>query len=205
MTIAIIDDHQLVRLGLRMQLQPHYDILLDTDSAETLYAAAEETPVDILISDVMMPVSGMDVARYFREHHPDTKILMLSQDTTEYTLRQLLEIGVNGFVSKSVDTEELLEALSRIAQGESYFGRDIQSLVDDIIVMQASGKEPLTERELQILVACCSGKPSKDLADQLFLSARTIDNYKAHIFQKLGVNSTVELLLLAQQKGIIHI
>ena len=129
MNIAILDDHELVRVGVATTLRdtPH-QITISVASAEDLFAALQQgTPCDILLLDLIMPgTDGAEVAQRLRKEYPEVKIVVLSVDNREYTLIRLLQIGIDGFVSKRGSLDEVTRAIDTVAQGVPFYGRDMK-------------------------------------------------------------------------------
>ena len=147
----------------------------------------------------------MDVAQRLRQEYPDIKIIVLSIDNREYTLMQLLQIGMDGFVSKSSPLSEVPQAIESVANGVPYYGRDIAILIRDITDAKLNNKNiaALSKRELEIIKACCDGLMGKEIADKFCISLRAVNSHKTNIFNKLGISSSVEHVRFAIEHGII--
>ena len=208
MNIGILDDHELIRVGIASTLQstPHA-ITISVATADKLFEALQAgTPCDILLLDILMPdTNGVDVAQRLRQEYPDIKIIVLSIDNREYTLMQLLQIGMDGFVSKSSPLSEVPQAIESVANGVPYYGRDIAILIRDITDAKLNNKNiaALSKRELEIIKACCDGLMGKEIADKFCISLRAVNSHKTNIFNKLGISSSVELVRFAIEHGII--
>jgi len=149
---------------------------------------------------------GTEVARRIKEMNLDLKILVLSVDTREEVLKQLIKIGIDGFISKNSTEERLLEAIKTIAQGEHYFECPEEALERDVLIAgQSLPHDTLTEREHDIMLAFCNGLSSSEIAAKMFISPRTVDNHKQHIFEKLGIHNVVELVTYAIKHKIFII
>jgi len=208
MNIAIIDDHELIRVGVAGVLHdtPH-TITISASSAEELFAALEKsTPCDMLLLDILMPgTNGFEVAKRMRTEYPDIKIIVLSVDTKEYVITQLMAIGIDGFISKNGPLEEIRPAIESVAEEVPFYGRDIAVLVRDIADAKLNKRASalLTKRELEIIEACCAGKLGKEIADEFHISLRAVNSHKTNIFNKLGLSSSVEMVRFALEHGII--
>lgn len=208
MNIGILDDHELIRVGIASTLHstPHA-ITISVATADKLFEALQAgTPCDILLLDILMPdTNGVDVAQRLRQEYPDIKIIVLSIDNREYTLMQLLQIGMDGFVSKSSPLSEVPQAIESVANGVPYYGRDIAILIRDITDAKLNNKNiaALSKRELEIIKACCDGLMGKEIADKFCISLRAVNSHKTNIFNKLGISSSVELVRFAIEHGII--
>lgn len=208
MNIAILDDHELVRVGVATTLRdtPH-QISISVASAEDLFAALQQgTPCDILLLDLIMPgTDGAEVAQRLRKEYPEVKIVVLSVDNREYTLIRLLQIGIDGFVSKRGSLDEVTRAIDTVAQGVPFYGRDIAILIRDITDAKLNKQNiaALTKREVEIIRACCDGLLGKEIAEKLHISLRAVNSHKTNIFNKLGLSTSVELVRFALEHGII--
>jgi two-component system response regulator NreC len=208
MNIALLDDHDLIRLGLRSILsQTPHQITIDEASADALFEQLQGgTPCDLILLDILMPgTNGVEVAQRLRAEYPDIKIIIVSMETKEYTIIQLMQIGIDGFISKNGPMEEVRDAINSVEEGVPYYGRDLALLVRDIVDARLDKKSSalLTKRELEIIEACCSGMLGKEIADKFNISLRAVNSHKTNIFNKLGLSSSVEMVRFALEHGII--
>ncbi len=206
-TIAILDDQPLVLAALRNDLSAFYDIRFEARSMSEFMVAIDKDQPDLVLLDILLgSQSGVEVAQIVKKKYPNVKILMLSIDTRRETFRKLLDIGVDGFVSKKAPTTEVVHAVDVVIRGEKYYGKDVSRLIREIQISMASGNEPsLTRLEIDILYACCEGMNSAQIGQMLKMSPRTVEAHKNTLFVKLGVSSTTELIVKAIRQGIITI
>lgn len=208
MNIAILDDHELIRVGLCATLQglPH-TVTINTGNADDFFnKLLEGVPCDLLLLDILMPgTTGIEVAQRLRAEYPDIKIIIVSVDTKEYIVTRLMQIGIDGFVSKNGPLEEVKAAIASVEEGVPYYGRDLAVLVRDIVDARLDKKTSalLTKRELEIIEACCSGMLGKEIAEKFHISLRAVNSHKTNIFNKLGLSSSVEMVRFALEHGII--
>lgn len=203
--IAILEDHPVFRLGLKLILAPLYDVVAEADTATAFFEQLRNKQVHLVFLDIMLPdLNGVEIARMLKSNFPDIKILVFSIDLRDDTLKQLIEIGVDGFISKNSDETKILEAVSTILNGQNFFVRPNSVIERDVL---AAGQpllySKLTEREQAIMMAFCKGLSSTEIASQLFISHRTVENHKQHIFEKLGIHNIVELVTYAIKNKII--
>ncbi len=208
MNIALLDDHQFVRIGVATTLRnTKHTITISVATADELFNALHQgTPCDILLLDILLPgMNGIEVAKRMRSEYPKIKIIVLSVDSREYTLIQLLQIGIDGFVSKRGTQDEVVRAIDYVENGVPFYGRDIAILIRDIsdAKLNKQNTAALTKRELEIIQACCDGLLGKEIADKLNISLRAVNSHKTNIFNKLGISSSVELVRFAIEHGII--
>jgi len=208
MNIALLDDHQFVRIGVATTLRnTKHTITISVATADELFNALHQgTPCDILLLDILLPgMNGIEVAKRMRSEYPKIKIIVLSVDSREYTLIQLLQIGIDGFVSKRGTQDEVVRAIDYVENGVPFYGRDIAILIRDIsdAKLNKQNTAALTKRELEIIQACCDGLLGKEIAEKLNISLRAVNSHKTNIFNKLGISSSVELVRFAIEHGII--
>ena len=208
MKIAILDDHELIRVGIAGVLHnTTHTITISVPTAQQLFQAlGEGTPCDIVLLDILMPdTSGVEVAERLRNEYPDIKIIVLSIDNREFTLMRLLKIGMDGFVSKSSPLSDIPLAIESVANGVPFYGRDIALLIRDITDAKLNNKNiaALSKREIEIIKACCDGLMGKEIADKFHISLRAVNSHKTNIFNKLGLSSSVEMVRFALEHGII--
>jgi len=228
--IIIVDDHDLFRLGVRTAIENrHSDLsvvgeaktgaeffrLLETaandnaanDNAANDNAIADNAVADIVLLDILLPdISGIEIARRLKVEHPKLKILAISAENTTTTVQELLDIGIEGFISKlNSNADTLAEAIRSIMSGYEYFGSDIADIICRIYVAKKKKTEvtsEFTEQEKRIIELCHEGLPAKLIADRLGITSRTVDWHKSNIFSKLGINSTLEMVRYALRKGV---
>lgn len=210
--IIIVDDHALFRMGVRSVIVdklPHTNILAEYGSGEKLLQQLTESDKpDIILLDIVMPgISGIETARQLKEKYPDIKIIMLSSEVTSEIINELLDIGVDGYLSKLVLKEDLAEAILSVAKDNIYYGQDITRIMYDAYIAghnkKSKQKVHITEREREVIELLCEGITMKEIADRLNISKRTIDTHKSNIMQKLGFRSTIELVKYAIRESIV--
>ena len=198
--LVIVDDHSLVRDGLRARLSvvPGLHVIGEAASgAEALLLADADAP-DLMLVDVgMRGMNGIELATALRERHPKVRVLMLSMyDNREYVL-SAIRAGARGYVLKESPTEEIIAAISAVWAGGNYFSAQVSNLV-----AQARGAaSQLTGREHEILLLLAHGSSNKLVAKQLDISVRTVETHRLSLRRKLGVDSASELLKIAVTNG----
>ena len=211
--IIIVDDHRLFRMGLRNTFQfayPDISVAGEADSGEALFALPALDTADLVLLDINLPgISGADVARRLRRDYPALKILAISAENSNETVQAMLDAGIDGFISKQRgDADELAEAIRSIMNGEEYFGRDIAAIIYDVYVSKKKTTvitPEFTGREREIILLCRDGLLYKEIADRLGISTHTVNSHKKKIYQKLGINNTMEMVQYALKKGIIKV
>lgn len=203
--VALLEDHPVLRTGVKLSLTPMFHVALEAETGAEFFRKLASVHIDVAVLDLMLPdMSGVEVAQRLRREYPDIKILIFSADTREDTFEQLLEAGIDGFLSKNSPEEQLQEAVRSITNGERYFSRPEQVLEREILVsMQSCKHESLTDRECDIMLALCKGMSCSEIAQQMFISPKTVDNHKQHIFAKLGIHNVVQLVTYAVRNKIL--
>jgi len=203
--IALLEDHPVFRMGLKTALSADYQIVLEAGTGTAFLEQIDANPADLIILDLILPdVSGIDVARQLKAANPDVKILVFSIDMREETMQQLVEMEVEGFISKRSDLSQLKEAIDTLLSGQRYYVRPERVLERDVLIAQEPRvDELLTARERAIMMAFCQGSSTKEIAKQFYISPFTVENHKRHIFAKLGIHNVVELVNYAIRNRII--
>ncbi|MBR5982878.1 MAG: response regulator transcription factor [Bacteroidales bacterium] len=206
--IAIVDDHPLFMMGTRMAMMPFYDLnLIRTfSSGKKFLESLHDFMPEVVLLDIIMPeMDGLQVAERLRNECPEMKILVLSAETDEATVLKAMEIGVNGFISKASQPEELYNAIETIVDGANYFGCDIALILKEVAASKKLQDDMFSARELEIIRYCADGLMSKEIAEKLCISARTVEGHKFNIFRKMGISNTAELIKYSIKNGIVRL
>ncbi len=204
--IVLVDDHTLVRTGLRMILekQPDMQVVGEADDGERgLILIKRELP-DIALVDVHMPgFSGVELTERVRRSKLTTRIVILTMAGEAPFPRRLLDAGASGYLTKGCPAEELLKAVRQVADGRRYLGSDIaQQMALESINGGASPFAELSARELEVAMMLAQGHTAQIIADRLKLSAKTVATYKYRLFEKLNIDNVVALAHLANMHGV---
>jgi DNA-binding NarL/FixJ family response regulator len=206
--VLLGDDHALILDGIRASLQVQFDIVGQATDGKALVQAAERLRPDLVILDISMPLlNGFESARQIREILPSTKLIFLSQHLNPAYLKHALRVGATGYVLKAGATEELQTAISTVLRGKTYitpsFGEDVIARLWNRSGEVNEESEDLTDRQREILQLIVEGRSSKEMADLLHVSIKTIEFHRARIMNKLGVRTVAELTKVALQQGLI--
>lgn len=207
--VVIVDDHALFRLGTRAALSlpsAGINVLFEADNGVRLFRRLKKNQLpQMLLLDIIMPeMSGLEVAIKMREQYPTVKLLMLSSESDATVIMQLLDVGVDGFVSKSAPQAELIEAIHAVANGENYFGSNVSDIIKKVHISQNSSTlSSLTLREQEILNLIVHGNSVKEISAHLCLSPRTVETHKSNIYRKMGFCSLIDLVRYAVNQGLI--
>ena len=209
--ILVADDHALVRSGLRKVLdtQPDLRVVAEAqDGAEAVERALAED-VDLAILDVSMPrLTGIQAAAQLQRERPELRVLMLSMHDSEQLLFEALKAGASGYVLKSGADTDIVDAVRAAMLGESFlYPSAVTTLVRDYVDHGGHGEEQfdvLTPRELQVLKLIAEAHTSKEIAELLFISIKTVERHRQNILDKLGMRDRVELTRYAIRRGLIQ-
>jgi len=211
--LLLVDDHAVVRSGLRMLLEPEADFEIVGEAAsgrEALKAVAESLP-DIVLMDIGLPdISGIEAAAEIKRLRPETAIVALTIHEDEEYFFKMLAAGASGYVPKRAAPEELLTALRAAAVGEVYLYPSLAKLlVTDYLAQEsaspsAEALDGLTDREREVLAHLADGASNSEIAETLSISPKTVSRHRENIMRKLGLHSRTELVKYAIRKGIIQ-
>ncbi len=208
--ILIVDDHPVVRRGIRacLQRQPGLSVVGEAaDGIEALELIRSLQP-DVVLTDLDMPrMDGLALTQAVRREFPEVKILILSMHAnTEYILR-ILQSGARGYVSKEADPAELVQAIHAVHRGESYFSADVaRQALKQMVVAEgtaATATPELTQRERQVLLGIAQGLTNKQIAERLGVGIRTVETHRQNIMEKLGIHTVAGLTRFAVAKGLL--
>lgn len=207
--IALVDDHTLFRTGLRGLLENMLgcQVVAEASSGEEFLAMLQGLEVDVVFMDFSM--GGMDGAQTTEEalaRRPELRIITLSMFGEESYYSRMVKAGTKGFLLKDSAIDEVAEALQCVMGGGSYFSAQLLQSIRRNLHSPLQGQEdPISEREKEILVAICQGLSNQEIADQLFISKRTVDKHRANILEKTGCKNTAALVVYALRNGIVDL
>jgi DNA-binding NarL/FixJ family response regulator len=207
----LVDDHTLFRNGLRILLNniDKYEVTGEAGNGEEFLNLLEKERPDIVLLDIEMPVmDGITAANMAMQKYPDLKIITLSMYGEEDYYYQMVDAGVKGFLLKNSDMNEVKAAIDTVAEGGNYFSSELlQNLVNSLRTSSQT-REPqseLSEREIEILILICQGFSNQEIADQLFISKRTVDKHRANILEKSQCKNTAQLVMYAIKRKLVEI
>jgi len=208
MRVLIADDHGIVRSGLRLLLerQPDIEVVAEAaDGAEARELAIREKP-DLAILDVRMPkLTGLQATREIKRQAPDVAVLILSMHDDERYLFEALKAGASGYVLKTQADTDLLEAIRAVERGEPFLSPAAQqALIKDVLERGSAVAEELTPREQEVVKLVAEAHTTRQIAEILHLSDKTVENHRANAMRKLGMRDRVELVRYAIRKGLIE-
>lgn len=200
--ILIVDDHFIARKGLIGSLSSEKDIEVVAEASNGIQAVemfAQHQP-DLVLMDVRLPLQdGLQAARAIRSDHPDARIVMLTVSDADEDILGAVDAGVAGYLSKSVEREQLLLAIRQIARGGTFFSPEIEAK------LSAAYRVSLTKREGEVLARMVKGRSNKEIADDLGIAEPTVRLHLTHLFKKLHVLDRTQAAMVAVQRGLIRV
>ena len=209
--VILADDHGVLRAGLRalLQGQPGFEVVGEAESCDEVVQLATNLRPDVAVVDVRMPGGGIEATRRIHEAVPNVAVLVLSQYDDPAYLHEALIAGASGYALKRSSGAELVDAICTVARGETYLHPSLaRVLVAETIGPKghagAPVREALSEREGQVLRLVALGHTSQHIAEQLFLSTRTVETYKGRAMDKLGLRGRAEVVHYALESGLLQ-
>lgn len=212
--ILLADDHAILRAGLKLLLdaQPDLTVVGEAQNGMGALKLAEEMHPDIILLDLTMPgMGGLDVLRSLKGISPHSRVLVLTMHDDEGYLRQALALGAAGYVLKKAVDSELLNAIRAVMRGETYVH---SAMMDKLLNLDAAGSQPanasenpwenLSAREVDVLRLVALGYTNSEIAEQLSISVKTVETYRARGMEKLGLNTRAQLVRDALARGILE-
>jgi len=207
--VLLVDDHELVRTGIRRILEDIKGIKVkgETQCGEDAVKWCRNHPVDIVLMDMNMPgIGGLEATRKIVRFSPDTKVIMLTIHTEDPLPKKVMQAGAHGYLSKGAALQEVVNAIRSVHAGQRYIASDIAQQMA-LSQLQPQAEAPfdcLSDRELQIMLMITKGKKVNEIAEQLHLSPKTVNSYRYRMFDKLKINGDVELTHLAIRHGFFN-
>ena len=208
--VVIVDDHAIVRAGLRALLfeEAAFELVGEAAGGYEALELVEKTKPDVLILDLSMPdLDGISVTRKIKPNYPDLKILILTLHEDGALLREAIKAGAAGYILKRAAEAELISAIRTILRGDLYVDPSmVRGLLEEsrqVQVKQSDPTETLTPRETEILRLIVEGYTNRQIGQELNISIRTVEGHRANISDKLGLHSRVELVRYARKTGLI--
>ena len=200
--VLLVDDHTVVRRGLRKILEsnPQITVVGEVgDGAQAVEATGSLQP-DVVLMDISLPgLNGVEATRQIATTNPATKVLMLSMHADEPYVRQSLAAGAKGYLLKDADDQDLVEAVFAVHHGDTRYSA---TLARTLVADGDTAPEVLSPREREVLALICSGRTNREAAETLGLSVNTVETHRNHIIDKLDLHSTAELVRYAIRHGL---
>ena len=211
--VFIVDDHTLIRDGLRALLatDPSFEVVGEAGNGQDLLDQLPTLPADVVLLDLNMPVlDGLATTHRLRAQYPALRILLLSMMTHERSIGEALAAGAHGYVLKNADKYEVIAALHSVALGKRFLCSEIGLGLLEKVLLLAPGRPgtgpgvSMTHREREILQLVAGGLTNQQIADQLFTSRRTVESHRQNLLEKTGVRNTPALVKYAMEHGLLQ-
>ncbi len=213
--VLLVDDHTILREGIKSLLAEHEHLRVvgeASDGREAVEKAAELEP-DVVLMDISMPeLNGIQATKAIKEQSPDTKVLILTMHDEEGYIYPIFKAGASGYVVKRTATRELVSAVEAVMQGNTIMHPSVAEalIYENGAKPDAAGADPdiydgLTERELEVLTLIAEGLTNREIADELYISIKTVQAHRANIMEKLDMHDRVALTKYAIKKGLISL
>ncbi|MCD0486934.1 response regulator transcription factor [Pedobacter sp. MC2016-14] len=216
LNVILAEDHIVMRNGLKMLLEMDGKIQVIAEASggrEVLNLAAQLPKIDFVISDISMPdMDGIEMLKLLKQSRPEVKVIILSMLDVEKYIIEAFSAGVSGYLLKSVSTAELLFAIEHVHSGGTYLCTGLsKNLLDKLIenskikTFRAGQDLNFSKRDKEVLRMLANGLTTSEMADQLFVSSRTIDGYRQSLLEKTGTRNTTSLIWYAAVNGLISV
>ena len=207
--VLVVDDHAIVRAGLRRVLdaEPDIETVGEAPNAERAVFEAMAHKPDVVLMDVVMPgTSGIEIIPTLQQNVPEAKVLVLSMQDDPHYLREAFDAGASGYVLKEAADTEVVDAVRAVAAGERYVHPALGArLVEaEAAERRRADEDPLSDREREVLRLLALGHTNQEIAKLLYISVRTAETHRAHIMQKLRLSSRAELVRYALSEGLLE-
>jgi DNA-binding NarL/FixJ family response regulator len=212
--LAIADDHKIFRNGLKATLEDcnDFDLVLEASNGRQLINTVANVATDVILMDIKMPeMDGIQTTAYIKQHYPEIKVLALSMYNDDKYIVDMMKAGASGYLLKNAEPEEIIEAISTVYHRDYYFN---EHLSVTLIKQLTAGTAPLNkvmlkadlnDREVEVLKLVCQELSNLEIADKMCLSVRTVEGYRARLFEKTASKNLVGLVIFAIRSGFISV
>lgn len=212
--LLLADDHAVVRSGLRMLLeaQPDFEIVGEAESGRQAVEMVKDLKPNAVLMDIQMPdLNGIEATKLIRENSPETRVLALTMHEDDHYFFEMLQAGASGYVLKRAAPDELVQAIRTVCRGEVFlYPTMAKRLVSDYLKRsdeeeKTKAYSDLTDREQEVLTLIAEGLSNAEIANQLYISVKTVDRHRENIMRKLNMHSRIDLVKYAIRTGLIDL
>lgn len=210
--IALVDDHSLFRRGLKMLLTSYsdFEVVAEASSGEEFLELMDAAQPDVVFMDYSMGgMNGAETTERALERMPELKVISLTMFGDNAYYSRMASSGAKGFLLKDSEFDEVVEAVSTVCDGGTYFSalllESISQSLRSVECLPIDEHDMLSDREVEILVGICQGLSTQEIADRLFISKRTVDKHRANILEKSGCKNTASLVVYAIKNGLVEV
>ncbi len=210
-SVIIVDDHELVRAGIKQILAnaKGINVIAEANNGSDAIQLIRQHNPDIVLLDLKLPdLSGLEVTEKLMRTNPDLKIIVVTSVTNDLFPFRLLQAGASGYMTKNSTQDEIINAIQSVKSGKRYISPQI---ANQLVLSKMAGKrkespfDTLSNKEMEVMLMVCRGLSVKVIAEKLHLSPKTINSYRYRIFEKLDVNNDIEMMLQAIRYGVVDI
>ena len=206
--VLLVDDHHIVRQGIRSSLQEHAEIRVVGEAINGRMALekAKELSPDVILMDINMPeMNGSEATKLIQEKFPKIKVIALTVHDNEEYMREILGSGAQGYLLKNTTPEQLVLAIKSVAAGDAFFSPSVSRLMLEKFKDETkpAEKKLITAREKQVLALMVNGNSSKEIASQFNIGVRTVETHRAQLLKKLGARNSIELCRIALEQKLV--
>ncbi|MCJ8500907.1 response regulator [Desulfatitalea alkaliphila] len=211
--ILLVDDHSIIRQGLRVLLEkkPKFEVVGEAENGRVALSMARKLEPDVIVMDINMPdLNGVDAARQILAERPESRIIALSMYSDRSYVKGMLKAGVAGYLLKNCAFDELTKAILAVAGNQTYLSPKVSDIVrKEFVKLMDAGElgvaEALTDKEREVLQMIAEGKKTKDIAERLHISVKTVEARRGKIMEKLRINSVAGLTKFAIREGLTSV
>lgn len=210
-TLLLVDDHKMIRDGIKSHLAAsNFEVVGEAENGQEGLDFLDQNKVDVVMTDILMPVmNGIEMTKAIKDKFPDQYVIALSMMGESQHIKQMLAVGVSGYLLKNCGEEEIHKALEKVVQGETYYSPEVTQIILDN--MRGVRKKPssmtlqtsLTTREKEVLSLILKERTNQEIADELFISIRTVDAHKRNLLEKTGSRNVAGLVLHALENNLL--
>jgi DNA-binding NarL/FixJ family response regulator len=207
--IVIVEDHTAIRemLAEILRTDPNYKIVGECGDGQKALTLFAEAKPDLLVLDARLPgLSGVDILRRLGKQLKNTRVLIFSGYESPALVREMLEAGAHGFIEKTAGLVEFKKGLETVANGGTYFGPGVAALLRNVVANNSPEGSPdvLTDREREILKLVAESHSTREIAQKLEISVKTVDNHRTNLMRKLNLHDVASLTRYALETGLVH-
>ncbi|HRE50586.1 MAG TPA: response regulator transcription factor [Flavitalea sp.] len=207
-TIMIVDDHTLIRetWSLLLGRHEHLEVIAEVGNGEKAVEIARDKRPNIVLLDInMIPLNGFEVLKLLRKQSPGSKVIAVSMHSQPAYAKKMLRMGARGYVTKNSTRQEMLDAIARVLEGDIYICQEVKNILSEQMLGEedhVNGVNQLSEREIEVINYIRDGLSSKEIADRLAISIKTIEVHRHNILKKLKVKNTASLIHFINSSGL---
>jgi two-component system invasion response regulator UvrY len=207
-TILIVDDHTLIRQTWAFLLgrNENFEVIAEEgDGQRAIEIARDKRPNIVLLDINMSPLNGFDIIKMIRKLSPGSKVIAVSMHSQPAYAKKMLRLGARGYITKNSPRQEMLDAIQAVHEGEIYICQEVKNILSDQLLADeegVSGLNLLSEREIEIINLIRDGLSSKQIADKLHISIKTVEVHRHNILKKLKVRNTASLINYINTSGL---